>query len=84
MISYCYIISLNWHVTINGDSTAAVLTITTVNLVNTDTEGGVESVEINGGGGGGVRIKLVEFRENVLSFFPWGHSKLSVIMRFPY
>ena len=49
LISYCYIISLNWHVTTNGDSTAAVLTITTVNLVNTDTEGGVESVEINGG-----------------------------------
>ena len=31
-----------------------------------------------------VRIKQVEFRENVRAFFPQGQSKLSVIMRCPY
>ena len=31
-----------------------------------------------------VRIKRVEFRENVRAFFPQGQSKLSVIMRCPY
>ena len=30
-----------------------------------------------------VRIKRVEFRENVRAFFPQGQSKLSVIMRCP-
>ena len=42
----------------------------TVNPGNTDTEGDIESV----------RIKRVEFRENVSAFFPQGQSKLSVIM----
>ena len=42
-----------------------------LNLVNTDAEGPIESV----------RIKRVEFRENVWAFFPQGQSKLSVIMR---
>ena len=45
-----------------------------LNLVNTDTEGPIESV----------RIKRVEFRENVKAFFPQGQSKLSVIMRCLY
>ena len=36
------------------------------NPVNTDTEGAMESV----------RIKRVEFRENVRAFFPQGQSKL--------
>ena len=40
------------------------------NLVNTDTEGDIESVRVNG----------VEFRENVGAFFPQGQNKLSVIM----
>ena len=40
------------------------------NLVNTDTEGDIESVRIN----------RVEFRENVGAFFPQGQNKLSVIM----
>ena len=31
-----------------------------------------------------VRIKRVEFRENVRAFFPQGQSKLSVIMRCRY
>jgi len=38
--------------------------------VNTDTEGAIESV----------RIKQVEFIENVRAFFPQGQSKLSIIM----
>ena len=41
------------------------------NSINTDTEGAIESV----------RIKWVEFRENVRDFFLQGQSKLSVIMR---
>ena len=40
------------------------------NLVNTDTEGDIESVRVN----------RVEFRENVGAFFPQGQNKLSVIM----
>ena len=44
------------------------------NPVNTDTEEAIL----------GVRIKWVEFRENVRAFFPQGQSKLSVIMRCPY
>ena len=44
------------------------------NLVNTDTEGDIESVRVN----------RVEFRENVGAFFPQGQSKLSVIMRCLY
>ena len=44
------------------------------NPVNTDTEEAIL----------GVRIKRVEFRENVRAFFPQGQSKLSVIMRCPY
>ena len=40
------------------------------NLVNTDTEGDIESVRVN----------RVEFRENVGVFFPQGQNKLSVIM----
>ena len=42
--------------------------------VNTDTEEAIL----------GVRIKRVEFRENVGAFFPQGQSKLSVITRCPY
>ena len=44
------------------------------NPVNTDTEEAIS----------GVRIKRVEFRENVGAFFPQGQSKLSVITRCPY
>ena len=44
------------------------------NPVNTDTEEAIL----------GVRIKRVEFRENVGAFFPQGQSKLSVITRCPY
>ena len=44
------------------------------NPVNTDTEEAML----------GVRIKRVEFRENVGAFFPQGQSKLSVITRCPY
>ena len=44
------------------------------NPVNTDTEEAIL----------GVRIKQVEFREKVGTFFPQGQSKLSVIMRCPY
>ena len=44
------------------------------NQPNTDTEQATESV----------RIKRVEFRENVRAFFPQGQSKLSVIMKCPY
>ena len=40
------------------------------NLVNSDTEGDIESVRVN----------RVEFRENVGAFFPQGQNKLSVIM----
>ena len=40
------------------------------NLVNTYTEGDIESVRVN----------RVEFRENVGAFFPQGQNKLSVIM----
>ena len=40
------------------------------NLVNTDTEGDIESVRVN----------RVEFRENVGAFFSQGQNKLSVIM----
>ena len=40
------------------------------NLVNTDTEGDIESVRVN----------RVEFRENVGAFFPQGQNKLSIIM----
>ena len=39
------------------------------NLVNTDTEGDIESVH----------IKRIEFRENVGAFFPQGQNKLPVI-----
>ena len=42
--------------------------------VNTDTEEAIL----------GVRIKWVEFGENVGAFFPQGQSKLSVITRCPY
>ena len=49
-------------------------------LLNKDTEGAIENVHINGG----VRIKRVDFRENVRAFFPQGQSKLSIIMRRPY
>ena len=42
----------------------------TVIPVYKDTEGAIESV----------RIKRVEFREDIRVFFPQGHSKLSVIM----
>ena len=45
-----------------------------LNLVNTDTEGPIESV----------RIKRVEFRENVKAFFPQGQSKLSATTKCPY
>ena len=41
--------------------------------VNTDTEGAIESVCING-----VSV-LVDFRENVRAFFSQGQSKLSAI-----
>ena len=41
---------------------------------STDTEGGIESV----------RIKRVEFRENIKALFPQGQTKLSVIVRCPY
>ena len=44
------------------------------NPINTDTEEAIL----------GVRIKQVEFREKVGTFFPQGQSKLSVIMRCPY
>ena len=44
------------------------------NHVNTGTEGGRENV----------RIKRVEFREDVRAFFLQGQSKLSVVMRCPY
>ena len=44
------------------------------NPVNTDTEEAIL----------GVRIKQVEFREKVGTFFPQGQSKLSVITRCPY
>ena len=50
------------------------------NLVNTDTEGVIESARINGG----VSIKRVEFRDNVMAFLPHGQRKLSVIMKCPY
>ena len=40
------------------------------NLVDTDTEGDIESVRVN----------RVEFRENVGAFFLQGQNKLSVIM----
>ena len=45
-----------------------------LNLVNTETEGPIESVH----------IKRIEFRENVWAFFSQGQSKLSLIMRCPY
>ena len=51
------------------------------NSVNTDTEGAIESIRINGRG---VRIKRVEFRGSVSAFFPQGRSKLSLIMRCPH
>ena len=51
------------------------------NLFNKDTEGTIKSVRINELG---VRIKRVEFRENVRAFFPKEQSKLSVIMRCLY
>jgi len=44
------------------------------NPINTDTEGAIESV----------RIKCIEFKENVRAFFPQGRSKLSIIIRCPY
>ena len=44
--------------------------------VNTDTEGVIENVRINGA----VSIKRVEFRENERAFFPQGQSKLSIIV----
>ena len=44
------------------------------NPVNTDTGGATESV----------RIKQVEWGENVRAFFPQGQSEPSVIMRCPY
>ena len=50
------------------------------NPVNKDTERAIESVPVKRG----VRIKLVEFNENVRAFFPQGQSKLSVIIRCPY
>ena len=43
------------------------------NPVNTDAKGAIESVR-------GVRIKRVEFRENVWAYVPQGQGKLSVIM----
>ena len=49
-------------------------------LLNKDSEGAIENVHINGG----VRIKRIDFRENVRAFFPQGQSKLSIIMRRPY
>ena len=43
-----------------------------LNHVNTDTKGAIESDR-------DVRIKRVEFRENVRAYVPQGHGKLSVI-----
>ena len=48
-----------------------------LNPVNTDTKGAIESDR-------GVRIKRVEFRENVWAYVPQGHGKLSVLTRCPY
>ena len=42
--------------------------------VGTGTEGAIESV----------RIKRVEFRENVMAFFSKGQSRLSIITSCPY
>ena len=50
------------------------------NPVNKDTERAIESVPVKRD----VRIKLVEFKENVRAFFSQGQSKLSVIIRCPY
>ena len=48
-----------------------------LNPVNTDTKGAIESDR-------GVRIKRVEFRENVWAYVPQGQGKLSVLTRCPY
>ena len=50
------------------------------NSVNTDTEGTMEKGPYKRG----VRIKPVEFRENIRAFFPQGQSKLSIKMRCLY
>ena len=47
-----------------------------LNPVNTDTKGAIESVR-------GVRVKLVEFRENVWAYVPQGQGKLSVLSGCP-